>query len=120
MKPLNPDRRIRELIVRPSMLGVRRWVWTALLLSALAQPLVAQIPGSQAKKSEPPQKSETTAQAITDPLGRSTPRGTLLGFLRAVEKNDASAVRYLQVTASEGPHALDSARDLRNLIDRHL
>jgi MscS family membrane protein len=43
-----------------------------------------------------------------------------MGFLRAVEKNDASAVRYLEVTAGESPHALDSARDLRNLIDRYL
>jgi hypothetical protein len=41
-------------------------------------------------------------------------------FLRAVEKNDASAVRYLEVTAGESSHALDSARDLRNLIDRYL
>jgi MscS family membrane protein len=43
-----------------------------------------------------------------------------MGFLRAVEKNDASAVRYLEVTADESPHALGSARDLRNLIDRYL
>lgn len=43
-----------------------------------------------------------------------------MGFLRAMKKNDASAVRYLQVTAAESPHALDSARDLRNLIDRYL
>jgi MscS family membrane protein len=43
-----------------------------------------------------------------------------MGFLRAVEKNDASAVRYLEVTADESPHALESARDLRNLIDRYL
>jgi MscS family membrane protein len=43
-----------------------------------------------------------------------------MGFLRAVEKNDASAVRYLEVTAGESPDALASARDLRNLIDRYL
>ncbi len=122
LKPLDHHRRIRELIVRPSMslVDVRRWVWTALLLSALAQPIVAQIPGSQAQKSEPPQKSETTAQPITDPLGRRTPRGTLMGFMRAVKNNDASAVRYLQVTADESAHALASARDLRSLIDRYL
>jgi len=95
-------------------------MWTALLLSALAQPIAGQISGSQAQKSEPPQKSETTAQPVTDPLGRSTPRGTLMGFMRAVEKNDASAVRYLQVTAGDNPHALASARDLRDLINRYL
>jgi MscS family membrane protein len=43
-----------------------------------------------------------------------------MGFMRAVEKNDASAVRYLQVTAAESPHALASARELRNLINRYL
>jgi MscS family membrane protein len=118
---LNLHHRIRELIVRAmSLVEVRRWAWTALLLSALAQPTVGQIPGPQAKNSEPAQKSETTAQPVTDPLGRRTPRGTLMGFLRAVEKNDASAVRYLQATAGESAHALDSARDLRNLIDRYL
>jgi MscS family membrane protein len=97
-----------------SLLRLGQWAWTALLLSVLAHPIVAQTPGSQAQKSEPP------AQPLTDPLGRSTPRGTLIGFMRAVEKNDASAERYLEVTAGESPHALASARDLRNLIDRYL
>jgi MscS family membrane protein len=112
---------MRELIVRPmSLAGVRRWVWTAVVLSALAQPIAAQIPVPQAQNSAPDQKSETTAQPVRDALGRSTPRGTLIGFMRAVEKNDASAVRYLQVIADESPHALASARELRNLIDRYL
>jgi MscS family membrane protein len=43
-----------------------------------------------------------------------------MGFMRAVEKNDASAVRYLQVTSGESPNALTAARDLRNIIDRYL
>jgi MscS family membrane protein len=43
-----------------------------------------------------------------------------MGFIRAVENNDASAVRYLQGAPGESPDALASARDLRNLIDRHL
>jgi MscS family membrane protein len=112
---------MRELIVRPtSLAGVRRYVWTAVVLSALAHPITAQIPVPQAQKSEPDQKSETTAQPLKDQLGRGTPRGTLIGFMRAVEKNDASAVRYLQVIADESPHALASARELRNLIDRYL
>jgi MscS family membrane protein len=92
----------------------------ALILSALAHPTVAQISGSQALKSESVPKSEPSAQPVIDPLGRTTPRGTLLGFMRAVDKNDASAVRYLEVTADESPHALASARDLRNLINRYL
>jgi MscS family membrane protein len=43
-----------------------------------------------------------------------------MGFMRAVDKNDAAAVRYLEVNAAENPHALASARDLRNLINRYL
>jgi MscS family membrane protein len=43
-----------------------------------------------------------------------------MGFLRAVENNDASAVRYLEASAGESADALASARDLRNLIDRYL
>ncbi len=119
---MNRHRCIRDLIVRPSMslVRVRRWVWTALLLSALAQAIVAQTPVGHGQKGGPPQKSENAAQPITDPLGRGTPRGTLIGFLRAVEKNDASAARYLQLTAGASQSALDSARDLRNLIDRCL
>ena len=121
LKLLNPHRCISKRVVWPmSLLGVRRWAWAALLLSALSHPLIAQTPGVQAQKSEPTQKSETTAQPVTDALGRSTPRGTLMGFMRAVDKNDASAVRYLQVTAGESPNALASARDLSNLINRYL
>ena len=121
LKLLNPHRCISKRVVWPmSLLGVRRWAWAALLLSALSHPLIAQTPGVQAQKSEPTQKSETTAQPDTDALGRSTPRGTLMGFMRAVDKNDASAVRYLQVTAGESPNALASARDLSNLINRYL
>jgi len=94
LKLLNPHRCISKRVVWPmSLLGVRRWAWAALLLSALSHPLIAQTPGVQAQKSEPTQKSETTAQPVTDALGRSTPRGTLMGFMRAVDKNDASAVR---------------------------
>ena len=112
---------IRELIVRPmSPAGVRRWLLAALLLSALAQPPAAQIPGTQAPRTESAQKSETTAQPVTDPFGRSTPRGTLMGFMRAVDKNDAAAVRYLEVTAGDNPHALAAAHDLSNLINRNL
>ena len=103
-----------------SLVRLRRWGWIALLLGALAQPIAAQTSGARAQQSEPAQRSETTARPVTDPLGRSTPRGTLMGFMRAVENNDASAVRYLQVTEGESPHALASARDLRNLINRYL
>jgi MscS family membrane protein len=103
-----------------SLVRLRRWGWIALILSALAQPILAQISGSQPQKSEPAQKSEPPAQPVTDPLGRTTPRGTLLGFMRAMENNDASAVRYLEMTGGESPRALALARDLREIIDRYL
>ena len=98
---MQAERRLNSRESVMSLVCLRRWGWTALILTALVQPIGAQIAASQAQKSEPAQKSETTAQPVTDPLGRSTPRGTLMGFMRAVEKNDASAARYLQVTAGE-------------------
>jgi len=89
----------------------------ALLLSALAQPITVE---SQAQKSESAQNSQPTAQPVTDQLGRGTPRSTLMGFMRAAQHNDASAVRYLEVNEGQAPGALTLARDLSDLIDRYM
>jgi MscS family membrane protein len=40
--------------------------------------------------------------------------------MRAVEKNDASAARYLEVTGAQSPRALALAHDLTDLINRYL
>jgi MscS family membrane protein len=43
-----------------------------------------------------------------------------MGFMRAVENNDASAARYLEGEKGHGPRALALAQDLRGLIDHYL
>lgn len=63
-----------------------------------------------------PAKAETPK----DPLGRSTPRGTVLGFLRAEHKGDHdSAVRYLN-THLRGEAAAVLAHQLSVVLDRGL
>ena len=56
----------------------------------------------------------------TDPLGRTTPRGTVLGFLTAARKGDyETAKRYLNTTLS-GPRADSLAQKLSVVLDRRL
>jgi MscS family membrane protein len=51
----------------------------------------------------PAQKSATASQspAVVDPLGlgRETPRGTVIGFIRAAQNENETAVEYFQPTA---------------------
>jgi MscS family membrane protein len=66
------------------------------------------------------QQTHAQAPAQTDPLGRTTPSGTVVGFLQAEQNgNDKAASDYLQMTASrrqaQGP---DLARKLKLLMDR--
>ncbi len=60
----------------------------------------------------PPAKAETTA--TTDPLGRETPRGAVVGALKYSERQDfATAARYMQPTPGEDLVLV--ARELRAL-----
>lgn len=55
-----------------------------------------------------------------DPLGRSTPRGTVLGFLRAVGREDYErAVEYLD-TKQPPKRAIQLARQLQSILDMEL
>jgi MscS family membrane protein len=81
---------------------------------ALAHALVAQVPGLTGQQSSVP----PPAQSV-DPLGRSTPRGTISSFIRAVERDDdVLAARYLQVNESQRRSVATLARDLKALMDR--
>ncbi len=63
-----------------------------------------------------------TAQAEVpqDPLGRTTPRGTVLGFLLAARKGqDELAVQYLNISI-RGKAAEVLAHQLFTVLDRHL
>lgn len=67
-----------------------------------------------------PASAATDANATTDPLGRDTPSGTVLGFLQAAQSgNYRAAADYLQMSAvrrqSQGP---DLASKLKLLMDR--
>ena len=89
--------------------------FTSVLLSlVLAHSLVAQIPGAASQASTTPQ------QQPTDPLERTTPRGTIAAFIRAVEREDyVLAARYLQVNESQRRNTETLARDLKSLADRY-
>jgi MscS family membrane protein len=71
------------------------------------------LPGAQAP---PP----TAAQSVRDALGRSTPRGTVLGFLAAARKGDNELARHYLNTARTGAAAEDLAHQLFVVLDARL
>ena len=98
---------------RPIDAMVRQAGILALLLFALpaAQPLRGQIPGLSSPSS-PPAKNPATA----DSLGRDTPYGCVIGFLKAAERDEYSrAAEYLDMKPS--PQALERARQLRTVLN---
>ena len=85
------------------------------LLIALAQAAAAQIPGLS-KASD----SAATEEPV-DPLGRISPRGTIVAFTRAVEREDFGlASRFLQLTAAQRKNSASLSLALKNVIDREL
>jgi MscS family membrane protein len=86
-----------------------------LLLAALASTSPAQIPGLSKSTDAP------APETPTDPLGRSTPRGTIVAFSRAVDREDFNnAALYLQLDNVLRPNAAVLASELAKLIDREL
>ena len=79
----------------------------------LALPAFAQAPASPQGPTPAPSLSE-------DPLGRSTPRGTVLGFIKAAQAQDFErAVQYLDTR--QGPKlAQELALQLKVVLDRGL
>lgn len=112
---------------RAPLIFVRKlWVWQRhraalagvfLPLLALALPASAQLP-SVTTKSPPP--APATQEQVSDPLGRSTPRGTIRGFVKAADRNDfVTAVQYLQVPGKPKRETETLARDLKELMNRY-
>ena len=67
-----------------------------------------------AAKGSPPAEAETT---YDDPLGRSTPQGTVVGFLKAMKREDYErAVEYLD-TRQTGKRAEQLARELSTILN---
>jgi MscS family membrane protein len=87
---------------------------TVLAFLLLTHALGAQIPRILGQPSTP-----VPPQAV-DPLDRTTPRGTIASFIRAVEREDyVLAARYLQVDESQRRNTAKLARDLKSLMDRY-
>ena len=65
----------------------------------------------------PPAKAEPAA--IVDPLGRETPRGTVMGLLKYGERRDfATAARYLQPTPGKGTDLVQRAKEFQAVQTR--
>jgi MscS family membrane protein len=93
---------------------VPRLTVTMLLLSVmLASAAFAQTPGVP-----PPKPPTEAAPASQDPLGRDTPRGTVLGFIKAANaSNIKRAAEYLDARRSP-KQAEQRALELKAVMDR--
>ena len=95
---------------------MRKLALLILAVSLSFQSLAAQSVNSLLKSGTKPQ---APVSASADPLGRATPSGTVLGFLKAAQDgNERAAADYLQMSAarrqSQGP---DIAGKLKVLMD---
>ena len=90
--------------------GVRRIVgWLCALLCGAS----VSLGGQEAAK-------PTSPTAQSDPLGRTSPRGTLRGFSAAARNGDfVTAARYLQIGNRAASQVETIVRDLDELIDRY-
>jgi MscS family membrane protein len=74
-------------------------------------------PAQLAKSSAPPAKAEPAA--VVDPLGRETPRSTMMGLLKYAERQDfATAARYLQLPPGQDMNVSQLAKELLALHSR--
>jgi len=92
--------------------------WTCALRVALSILIVAgsaaHSPGQPPTSAASPAKAEPAAPV--DPLGRETPRISLVGFLKYAESEDyATAARYLQPTPGQETDLVQRVRELRAL-----
>jgi MscS family membrane protein len=92
----------------------------ALLILAVFLSLHGMVAQSVPTLLKPGTLAQTPSSASTDPLGRDTPSGTVLGFLQSAQDgNERTAADYLQMSAarrqSQGP---DMAGKVKVLMDR--
>ena len=94
-----------------------RMVLSALLVVCMAAGAYAAEKAAPA----PAAKENLTAPATNDdPLGRSTPQGTVVGFLKAMERRDSErAVDYLN-TSQSGKRAQQLVVELHQILDEGL
>jgi MscS family membrane protein len=87
----------------------------SLLLALICTGLFAQ--ASVVAKALGQDSGKQDAPAELDPLGRSTPRGTVIGFLRAIDENDPTKALVYLDTKLSGPRAVELAENLARLIN---
>jgi MscS family membrane protein len=81
---------------------------------------VAEACAQTPKTAKPSSSQPVPAETVQDPLGRGTPRGTVLGFLTAAYAHDyETASQYLN-TRLRGQEAASLAQELLYVLDRRL
>jgi MscS family membrane protein len=105
-----------------------RWLLTVVLLAQLAGAQVPLAPGASkaattktspaATGSPTPAPTSSQEQASDDPLGRGTPRGTVLGFVKAVNRNDYDEAAKFLDTRQHGELASELAQQLKEVLDQ--
>ena len=92
------------------MVSFRKILLAAMTLLLACAGLPAQIPGISSPAAAPASNAQSTP---ADPLSRETPRGTVMGFLRAAQdENYAVAVQYFQPAPGRRRVAADEEQDL--------
>ncbi len=94
---------------------LKRALWLPLYLAMVLPASAYQLPAGQS-----PATSGNGNAAAADPLGRTTPSGTLYGFLQAAQSGDYSiAAQYLQMSAARRQsQGEEVASKLKVVIDR--
>jgi MscS family membrane protein len=94
-----------------SKMPVRRPLLLLAFLLGFSAAALAQIPGLTTPQPAP--VAQTVPAVPPDPLGRETPRGTLLGFIKAAqEEHYAVAVAYFQPAPSRRRHSEQDDEEL--------
>jgi MscS family membrane protein len=94
------------------------FILTIVTGEAFAQQIDQMLPGVHQRTPSTPQTGANGAEP-SDPLGRSTPHGTVFGFLRAAQNNKyKEATQYLQLSKNERDTEGERiARQLHSLMD---
>ncbi len=90
---------------------VRRSMLLLVSLLSFAAAALPQLPGLAVSQSSP--AAAASSAVPPDPLGRETPRGTLLGFIKAAqEEKYAVAIEYFQLPPSRRRHSEQDDEEL--------
>ena len=88
-----------------------------IFFSMFSASVYAQKPAPSTSPSKETSKTIPPETALDDPLGRSTPQGTVFGFLKSVDKEDYQrAVEYLD-TKQPSKRAQQLAEELQNILN---